>query len=201
MVLRAWSDVSQDAEGLHRSAASGTELAAAAVERLDRCMEAVRTVHVALPIERHVVDDTALRGAARRGRRRTYGRLRAPSGSGAAGRLGSTSRGGPGCRTGLIRRTSLVQVDHEAGHYLVSLAGESEWVRNVRAAGGRAVLGRRKRRAVTLIEVPAAERAPVIDAYLHDRTGRPAVNRTAEARHFFGVDPDLPGREIDRVGR
>jgi hypothetical protein len=70
----------------------------------------------------------------------------------------------------------------------------------VRAAGGRAVLGRRERRAVTLIEVPAAERAPVIDAYLHrPGPGGRTVDRTAEARHFFGLGPDTSPAEVDRV--
>lgn len=106
----------------------------------------------------------------------------------------------PGRRTGRIRRTSLVQVDHAAGHYLVSLAGESEWVRNVRAAGGRAVLGRRHRRAVTLVEVPAAERAPVIQAYLRrPGPGGRTVDRSAEARLFFGVGPGASTVEIERV--
>ena len=42
----------------------------------------------------------------------------------------------PGRRSGVIRRTTLVRVARDGGHYLVALAGESEWVRNVRAAGG-----------------------------------------------------------------
>jgi deazaflavin-dependent oxidoreductase (nitroreductase family) len=93
-----------------------------------------------------------------------------------------------GRRSGLIRRTTLVQVRHEGEHYVVALAGESEWVRNVRAAGGRVVLARRHRRAATLVEVPPADRAPVLRAYLlraGRRFGTPAV--TSEARYYFGV--------------
>src|SRR3712207_8118606 len=44
------------------------------------------------------------------------------------------------------RRTNLVQARHDGRDYLVSLTGESEWVRNARAAGGRVVLARRGRR-------------------------------------------------------
>jgi len=47
----------------------------------------------------------------------------------------------PSRRSGLIRRTALVRVARDGGHYLVALAGESEWVRNVRAADGRVVSG------------------------------------------------------------
>jgi nucleotide-binding universal stress UspA family protein len=92
-VLHAWSDVSEDAEGLHRSTASGTELAAAAVKRLDTALEAVRMAHPTLPIDRHVVDDTALRAlldAARDARMIVIGHRR---GVQAAYMLGSTSRG------------------------------------------------------------------------------------------------------------
>ncbi|HET7474395.1 MAG TPA: MBL fold metallo-hydrolase, partial [Dermatophilaceae bacterium] len=46
----------------------------------------------------------------------------------------------PGRRSGVVRRTNLVQVTHRGERYLVALAGESEWVRNVRAARGRVVL-------------------------------------------------------------
>jgi hypothetical protein len=34
----------------------------------------------------------------------------------------------PGRRTGVIRRTSIVRAVCDGGHYLVALAGESEWV-------------------------------------------------------------------------
>ena len=53
---------------------------------------------------------------------------------------------------------------------------------------------------MTLVEVPVAERAPVIDAYLHrPGPGGRTVNRTVEARHFFGINPDTPAAEIDRL--
>lgn len=96
----------------------------------------------------------------------------------------------PGRATGVVRRTNLVQADLGGQHHLVSVTGNSQWVRNVRAAHGRVVLGRGGRRvAATLVEVPAEERPPVLRAYLH-RAGRqpgsPAVRN--EARAFFGVD-------------
>jgi glyoxylase-like metal-dependent hydrolase (beta-lactamase superfamily II) len=97
----------------------------------------------------------------------------------------------PGRRTGVIRRTQLVRVDLDGEHYLVSLPGESEWVRNVRAAGGRVVLGRRERRAATLVELPPAERPPVIRAYLHRAGARGrSWGRAGEARYYFGVNAE-----------
>lgn len=107
----------------------------------------------------------------------------------------------PGRRTGIPRRTLLVQVAVRGERYLVSLAGESEWVRNVRAAGGNVALtddtGRYPAR---LTDVPEDERAPVIHAYIHrpGRRGRPMVRR-GEARHYFGVDPDADTEAISMV--
>jgi deazaflavin-dependent oxidoreductase (nitroreductase family) len=107
----------------------------------------------------------------------------------------------PGRRSGVPRRTTLVQAEHDGRRYLVSLTGEAEWVRNARAAGGRVVLARRgRRRAVQLIEVPTQDRAPVIRSYVL-RAGRrldsTAVSR--EARAFFGIGPDLDLEEIASV--
>ena len=63
-----------------------------------------------------------------------------------------------GRRTGAVRSTVVTWVEHEGTRYLVSPRGESEWVRNVRAAGGEAAIRRRGRRGVRLEEVPAERR-------------------------------------------
>lgn len=107
----------------------------------------------------------------------------------------------PGRQTGTPRRTLLVQVVERGERYLVSLAGESEWVRNVRAAEGDVVLSDKKRRyAAHLTEVPLAGRATVIRAYVHRPSprGRDMV-RTGEARHYFGVDPGASEDEIAAI--
>lgn len=106
----------------------------------------------------------------------------------------------PGRRTGIIHRTNLVRVEYAGHHYLVSLAGESEWVRNARASAGRVVLGRRERRAATLVEIPPADRPPVIRAYLRrsGRTGR-SWGGALEAKHYFGVTIDPSDAELRRI--
>lgn len=103
----------------------------------------------------------------------------------------------PGRRSGLIRKTALVQVEHAGQQFLISLSGESEWVRNARAAGGRVVLGRRRRRAATLTEIPVAERPAIIRAYLSraGRTGRSWAS-ASEARHYFGVTAQPSSAEL-----
>jgi nucleotide-binding universal stress UspA family protein len=92
-VLHAWSDIVEDARGVHRATSSGTDLAALAVARLDACLRPLRETHPDLPIERHVVDDTALRALleqATDARMLVVGHRRA---AGPGRRMGSTSRG------------------------------------------------------------------------------------------------------------
>ncbi len=48
-----------------------------------------------------------------------------------------------GRRSGTIRSNVVTWVEQDEERYLVSPRGESEWVRNVRAAGGEAVIRRR----------------------------------------------------------
>jgi deazaflavin-dependent oxidoreductase (nitroreductase family) len=98
-----------------------------------------------------------------------------------------------GRRSGRVRRTLLVRTIRDGRAYLVALAGESEWVRNVRAAAGRAVIRHGKPRHVTLVEVLAAERPPVIREYLCGK-GRRAGSR--EAERYFGLSPDPSLEEI-----
>jgi deazaflavin-dependent oxidoreductase (nitroreductase family) len=60
----------------------------------------------------------------------------------------------------------VVVADWEGAEFLVSMLGEqANWVKNLRAAGGAAVLRRRGREQVTLEEVDVADRAPIIRRY------------------------------------
>jgi deazaflavin-dependent oxidoreductase (nitroreductase family) len=101
----------------------------------------------------------------------------------------------PGRRTGVPRRTNLILLPHDGSRYLVALAGGAEWVRNVRAARGRAVLARSgMRRTVTLDELEVTHRAEVLHAYLWRNGRRPAIRRVArEADVYFGLrgEPDV----------
>jgi len=100
-----------------------------------------------------------------------------------------------GRRTGRIRRALLVRTVHEGRSYLVALAGESQWVRNVRAAGGRALTRRGRAQRVLLVEVPPGHRPAIIRAYLRDRDGR-IGSRAREARSYFGLGADPYLEEI-----
>jgi deazaflavin-dependent oxidoreductase (nitroreductase family) len=80
--------------------------------------------------------------------------------------------------------------------YLVSMLGENvNWVRNVRVADGRATLQWGRREEVRLVEVPVAERAPVIRAYVKRAPGgRPhiPVHTDAPLAEFEAIAADFP---------
>jgi len=80
--------------------------------------------------------------------------------------------------------------------YLVSMLGENvNWVQNVRAAGGKAVLRSGGREEIQLEEVPADQRAPILKAYLQRAPGaRPhvPVNKDASIQEFQKIAAAFP---------
>ncbi|MFJ1540495.1 nitroreductase/quinone reductase family protein [Micromonospora chalcea] len=102
----------------------------------------------------------------------------------------------PGRRTGRIVSVPIVVADHEGERYVVSMLGEgANWVANVRAAGGRVVLRRRRREPVRLVEVPVAQRPPILRRHLALAPGaRPhaPVDRHAPLADFARVAPGIP---------
>jgi deazaflavin-dependent oxidoreductase (nitroreductase family) len=86
---------------------------------------------------------------------------------------------------------NLLVVDDQ--QYLVAARGETEWVRNVRAAQGQLVLilGRR-RQSYLATEVPVAERAEILRSYLR--------RWKFEVGMFFeGVGPDSTDAEFAAI--
>lgn len=102
-----------------------------------------------------------------------------------------------GRKSGKPRWVSLSKTSYNGEQYFVSLAGESDWVRNVRAAGGRAVIISYRRTPVQLTEVAEQERAPVLLAYVQRRA---FTHSGAQAsRHFFGLDPKPKLEEMQAI--
>ncbi len=100
-----------------------------------------------------------------------------------------------GRSSGRTVRLPVVIAEVNGGRFLVSMLGEANWVRNVRAAGGRAVLRHGKREEVVLEEVAVAERPAVLKQYLAVAPGaRPhiPVDRDAPADDFKAIAPDIP---------
>lgn len=97
----------------------------------------------------------------------------------------------PGRRTGKVISFPLVVADHAGEQYLVAMLGnDTNWVRNVHAAGGRAVLRRRRRDDVLLEEVAPPARAPILRRYLAVAPG---------ARAHLPVDRHAPLKEFERI--
>ena len=72
-----------------------------------------------------------------------------------------------GRSTGEVHRTPVNPLTLEGHEYLVSPRGETQWVRNVKAADGKLVLILGRRRVErTAVEIPLAERTPILRAYL-----------------------------------
>lgn len=97
-----------------------------------------------------------------------------------------------GRRTGTLRRTAVIPVDHLGARYLVSPRGETEWVRNLRAAGGIGAFSSRRGVAqFTARELPVDARPPVIAAY------RTVAGRAVAS--FFERLPDPADHPVFRL--
>src|SRR5208283_4370743 len=77
-----------------------------------------------------------------------------------------------GRRSGRTCQVPMVVAQVGTERYLVSMLGEnSDWVRNLRASAGAAVLRHRRTEKVRLEEVPVPQRAPILKAYLQRAPG------------------------------
>ena len=96
-----------------------------------------------------------------------------------------------GRRSGRTISLPLVMAVVDGERYLVSMLGEGvDWVRNVRAAAGDATLRHGRREEVRLEEVPPAQRAPVLKAYLERAPG---------ARAHLPIPHDAPLSAFEQV--
>ncbi|HVU60292.1 MAG TPA: nitroreductase family deazaflavin-dependent oxidoreductase [Mycobacteriales bacterium] len=71
-----------------------------------------------------------------------------------------------GRTTGEPRRTPVNLLTVDGVSYLVAPRGETQWVRNLRAAGDGVLLIGRRRQGFSAVELGEAERAPILRAYL-----------------------------------
>jgi deazaflavin-dependent oxidoreductase (nitroreductase family) len=106
--------------------------------------------------------------------------------------MGSRVLSVPGRTTGIPRETvvNLLTVDGE--RFLVAPRGHTQWVRNIRAAGGAELRVGRRVEPVTASELPDADKTPVLREYLR---------RWAwEVGQFFeGIDKDSCDQELAAV--
>ena len=103
--------------------------------------------------------------------------------------------------TGRLDSTVLVVASYQGQRYLVSMLGNgSDWVRNVRAAGGTALIKRGWSRPVMLTEILPEKRAPILKAWCQVATsGRKhlPVSHDAPLSAFAAIAANYPVYRID----
>jgi deazaflavin-dependent oxidoreductase (nitroreductase family) len=94
-----------------------------------------------------------------------------------------------GRKSGEWRQTPVNLLTFEGDRYLVAPRGNTQWVRNIRVSGdGRFLLGRRQE-PFRAIELPDAEKPPLLRAYLKRWKWEVGV-------FFEGVGPDSSEEEL-----
>ena len=98
-----------------------------------------------------------------------------------------------GRKSGSPRRTPVNLLEIDGRQYLVSPRGEGQWVKNVRAGGGRlALLLGRHRAEYDTREVPDDEKSPILRAYLRRWKMEVGV-------FFDGVTADSDEGDVQRI--
>ncbi len=96
-----------------------------------------------------------------------------------------------GRSAGRTRTLPVVIATVDGASYLVSMLGpQSEWVKNVEAAGGDAVIRQGRRTPVHLVPLPVSERAPVLREY---------VRVARSGRTHFPLREDAPLSEFEAI--
>lgn len=96
-----------------------------------------------------------------------------------------------GRKSGRIISFPLVMAVVAGKRYLVSMLGDNtQWVQNVRVAGGHAVLRSGSREEIQLAEIPVDQRASILKAYLQRADG---------ARPHIPINQDAPLAEFEQI--
>jgi deazaflavin-dependent oxidoreductase (nitroreductase family) len=95
-----------------------------------------------------------------------------------------------GRKSGVERTTPVSLVTVQGNRYIVAAFAEADWVKNVRAAGTGSLSRGRNQEAVRLVELPEAERGPILRAFLTQVRG---------GVQFF--DSADPGSVVASAGR
>ena len=86
-----------------------------------------------------------------------------------------------GRSSGQWRSSPVAVLEHDGRRYLVAAYGNTEWSRNLRAAGTGRLTRRRRVGEFTAAEVPVEQRQPLIEAYLRQFGKLPTVAKTFRA--------------------
>jgi deazaflavin-dependent oxidoreductase (nitroreductase family) len=106
-----------------------------------------------------------------------------------------------GRTSGEWRTTVLNPMELDGRRYLVAPRGQTQWVRNLRAAGGGELRVGRRSEAFEAVEVADADKGPVLRAYL-DRWGWEVgrffddLDKDSDDAAVAAVAPDFPVFEL-----
>lgn len=98
-----------------------------------------------------------------------------------------------GRRSGKEQRVPVITIEKDGVRYLVSPRGETDWVRNLRAAGEAELRGGGSAERIRATELPVAERPPMLAVY-QDVAGK------AVESHFKAL-PDPADHPVFRIER
>lgn len=97
-----------------------------------------------------------------------------------------------GRKSGVMRAVPVNVVEHAGERFLVAPRGETDWVRNLRAAGGGELRLGSRVETFRASEIVDADKPPVLHAYL--------ARWWFEVKSFFDLPgPDAPETELRRV--
>lgn len=97
-----------------------------------------------------------------------------------------------GRRSGAWRTTPVNLLTYNGERYLVAPRGTTQWVRNIRAAGGGLLLLGRRRERIGVAELSDDEKPALLRAYLRRWRFEVGV-------FFQGVGPDAPDEDLRRI--
>lgn len=94
-----------------------------------------------------------------------------------------------GRKTGQWRRTPVNLLSYHGSRYLVAPRGQTQWVRNMRAAGGGRLQVGRRVESFTATELPDDQKPELLREYLRQW-------RFEVGMFFDGVGPDAPDEKL-----
>jgi len=109
-----------------------------------------------------------------------------------------------GRKTGAPQSVPVNLLPLDGERYLVAPRGNTQWVRNARAAGQVELRVGRRTEQVRLVEVPAADRVPVLRVYLQRwgwEVGRfvEGLTRTSTDAELAAAAPGMPVFRLERL--
>lgn len=97
-----------------------------------------------------------------------------------------------GRRTGREYATPIWILTRPDGRYWVAVLGDTNTIKNARAAGQATLVRGASQEDVSLLEVPVADRVPLLRAYIQ-------MNNRRMTRQYFGATPDSTDEQFAAI--